>query len=82
MLTVGIVTTVGIAVPVGYNIGVINSIGDLITEWLKTTLMDRSGTVPTDVGLDFLWATVVAIFLVGGAVGSLGGAWVADKLGR
>lgn len=79
---VGIVTTLGIAVPVGYNIGVINSTGDLITEWLKTTLMDRNDTVPTDVGLDLIWSTVVAIFLVGGAIGSLGGAWVADRFGR
>lgn len=79
---VGIVTTLGIAVPVGYNIGVINSTGDLITEWLKNTLMDRNGTVPTDVGLDLIWSTVVSVFLVGGAVGSLGGAWVADRFGR
>lgn len=82
LLMVGIVTTLGIAVPVGYNIGVINSTGELITEWIKTVLMDRNDTVPTDVGLDLLWSTVVAIFLVGGAVGSLGGAWVADRLGR
>lgn len=82
LLMVGIVTTLGIAVPVGYNIGVINSTGELITAWLKTTLMDRNDTVPTDVGLDLIWSTVVAIFLVGGAIGSLGGAWVADRFGR
>lgn len=82
LLMVGIVTTLGIAVPVGYNIGVINSTGDLITQWLKTTLMDRNNAVPTDVGLDLIWSTVVAIFLVGGAIGSLGGAWVADRFGR
>lgn len=82
LLMVGIVTTLGIAVPVGYNIGVINSTGELITEWLKTVLMDRNEAVPTDVGLDLLWSTVVAVFLVGGAVGSLGGAWVADRFGR
>lgn len=82
LLMVGCVTTVGVAVPVGYNIGVINSIGEMITAWLQTTLMDRTETVPTDVGLDLIMSTVVAIFLVGGAVGSLGGAWVADRFGR
>lgn len=32
--------------------------------------------------LDFLWSVVVSIYLVGGAVGSLGGSWLADKVGR
>lgn len=82
LMMVGIVCTLGIAVPVGYNIGVINATGDLITEWIRITIMDRSDTVPTETGLDLLWSTVVAVFLVGGAVGSLGGAWVADRFGR
>lgn len=32
--------------------------------------------------LDFLWSTIVAIFLVGGTIGSLGGSYFADKVGR
>lgn len=69
--------------PVGYNIGVINSTGDLITDWINQTITERSdGQNPTSNQLNWIFATVVAIFLVGGAVGSLGGAWVADRLGR
>lgn len=32
--------------------------------------------------LDLLWASVVSIFLIGGAVGSMGGAWLSNKVGR
>lgn len=32
--------------------------------------------------LEILWASVVSIFLLGGAIGALCGAWVADKFGR
>lgn len=32
--------------------------------------------------LDFLWSAIVSVFLVGGAVGSLGGSWLADRVGR
>lgn len=32
--------------------------------------------------LEFLFSAVVSIFLVGGAVGSLGGSWLADHVGR
>lgn len=32
--------------------------------------------------METFWAAVVSIFLVGGIIGSLGGAWVADKMGR
>lgn len=32
--------------------------------------------------LEILWATVVSIFLAGGAIGSVGGSWIADRYGR
>lgn len=74
--------TFGTSVPVGYNIGVINAPAQHVRAWCNTTLIDRYDWHLTAGGLDFLWATIVSIFLVGGAVGSLGGAWIADRLGR
>lgn len=32
--------------------------------------------------LDFLWSAIVSIYLVGGSIGSLGGSWLADRVGR
>lgn len=82
MILIGCATTFGIAVPVGFNIGVINNPADLIKDWISVTIMDRTEIILSDYSLDLLWSTVVSIFLVGGAIGSFLGAWVADKLGR
>jgi MFS transporter, SP family, solute carrier family 2 (facilitated glucose transporter), member 3 len=51
-------------------------------QWCNETLFDGYGTILTEVGLETLWSCVVSIFLIGGIIGSLGGAWVADRLGR
>lgn len=32
--------------------------------------------------MDVLWSAIVSIFIVGGVIGSLGGSYLADKLGR
>ncbi|XP_058829585.1 solute carrier family 2, facilitated glucose transporter member 3 isoform X2 [Topomyia yanbarensis] len=82
LLTAGISTTFGAAIPTGYNIGVINAPADFIKEWCNETIYETYGTVLSSDALDTFWAIVVSIFLIGGVVGSLGGAWVTDKLGR
>lgn len=82
LITAGICTTFGAAIPTGYNIGVINAPAAYIKEWCNQTLYETYGMVLSETSLETFWATVVSIFLVGGIVGSLGGAWVADKLGR
>lgn len=53
-----------------------------IKEWCNETIFETYGTVLTEGELDTFWAVVVSIFLIGGVIGSLGGAWLADKLGR
>ncbi|XP_037950682.1 solute carrier family 2, facilitated glucose transporter member 1-like isoform X1 [Teleopsis dalmanni] len=79
---VGYATTFGSAVPVGYCIGVINSPANLIKVWCNETLITRYDAYLSESGIDILWSSIVSIFLVGGAIGSLGGAWAANKFGR
>lgn len=50
--------------------------------WTNETIFNRNGIGLTENTLATLWASIVSIFLIGGAVGSLGGAWINDKLGR
>lgn len=45
-------------------------------------MFTRYGSTLNKGQLDFLWSTIVAIFLVGGTIGSLGGSYCADKVGR
>uniref|UniRef100_A0A182FCV6 Major facilitator superfamily (MFS) profile domain-containing protein n=1 Tax=Anopheles albimanus TaxID=7167 RepID=A0A182FCV6_ANOAL len=82
LITVGISTTFGAAVPTGYNIGVINAPANVIKSWCNETIYETYGTVFSEGNLETFWSAVVSIFLVGGVIGSLGGAWVADRLGR
>ncbi|XP_013113676.1 solute carrier family 2, facilitated glucose transporter member 1 isoform X2 [Stomoxys calcitrans] len=79
---VGFAATFGSAVPVGYCIGVVNSPADYVKAWCKKSLLERYDSNITESGLDMLWASIVSVFLVGGAVGSLGGAGAANKFGR
>lgn len=78
----GALTTFGTSVPVGYNIGVTNALAEYIKNWSNHTIIDRYDSVLTEGQLDTLWSAIVSIFLIGGAIGSLGGSWIADKLGR
>ncbi|KAG8253093.1 hypothetical protein J6590_042902 [Homalodisca vitripennis] len=72
-------TTLGSAVPFGYNIGVINTPAPLIQQWCNQSLASYS---LTPAGLDMLWSTIVSAFLVGGMIGSFAGSWSADYVGR
>jgi MFS transporter, SP family, solute carrier family 2 (facilitated glucose transporter), member 3 len=66
----------------GYNIGVINAPAQYIKEWLNTTIYERYEESLTESTIDIIWSSIVSIFLVGGAIGSLGGSFVANKVGR
>lgn len=50
--------------------------------WCNETLYKKYEIDLTFGQLQVLWASVISIFLVGGAIGSLSGAWVADRIGR
>jgi MFS transporter, SP family, solute carrier family 2 (facilitated glucose transporter), member 3 len=66
----------------GYNIGVINAPAQYIKEWMNETIFEKNGEVLGESSIDLIWSSIVSIFLVGGAVGSLGGSYVANKVGR
>lgn len=50
--------------------------------WCQETLLSRYELQLSEGALELLWAAVVSIFLVGGAVGSLTGAAIANRFGR
>lgn len=50
--------------------------------WCNETLIERYDAWLTKDSLDVLWSTVVSIFIIGGVIGSVGGAWIADRFGR
>lgn len=53
-----------------------------IKEWCNETIFESYEVALSPEMLDLLWASVVSIFLIGGAVGSMSGAWLSNKLGR
>ncbi|KAF5278787.1 hypothetical protein FQR65_LT15515 [Abscondita terminalis] len=82
LILVAASTTVGLYVPVGYNIGVVNSPADIIRTYCNLTVRTKYHIILTDGQLSFLWSAIVSTFLVGGTIGSLSGSWLADYLGR
>ncbi|XP_045473539.1 solute carrier family 2, facilitated glucose transporter member 1-like isoform X2 [Harmonia axyridis] len=82
LLLAGFSTTVGGSLAVGYNIGVVNAPAVVIKPFCNQSIYDRYGVVLSVSQLDLLWSSIVSIFLIGGAVGSLGGSCIADSLGR
>ncbi|XP_054285469.1 solute carrier family 2, facilitated glucose transporter member 1-like isoform X2 [Macrosteles quadrilineatus] len=79
LLVAAVSTTVGSAVPFGYNIGVINTPAPVIQQWCNHSLADYH---LDNVQLDMVWSVIVSVFLVGGMLGSLAGSWCADSVGR
>lgn len=59
-----------------------NSPGEYIKQWCNHTLIDRYQLELGEGALVTLLATIVSIFLVGGCIGSLFAATLADKFGR
>lgn len=82
MFTLAVTTTLGVSIPVGINIGVINAPSGYIKSWINDTVFDRYEVSLSPGGLDMFLSVVVSIFLIGGVIGSLSGAVIADKLGR
>lgn len=66
----------------GYNIGVMNSPADYMKIWCNETLIQRYNLHMTKDELKTLWSLIISIFLIGGCIGSIAGASLADKWGR
>uniref|UniRef100_A0A182JJG7 Major facilitator superfamily (MFS) profile domain-containing protein n=1 Tax=Anopheles atroparvus TaxID=41427 RepID=A0A182JJG7_ANOAO len=82
LVALGVITTFGASVPVGFSIGVINAPSEFIKQWSNDTISRNYGVQLTETALSALIAATVSIALIGGVIGSLGGAYLADKYGR
>jgi MFS transporter, SP family, solute carrier family 2 (facilitated glucose transporter), member 3 len=82
LLLTGLATTIGSANVAGYNIGVINAPSSYMKAWMNETLISNYNVELSVSSIELLWSFVVSIFLIGGAIGSLGGSYVADRIGR
>ncbi|XP_007469432.1 PREDICTED: solute carrier family 2, facilitated glucose transporter member 3 isoform X1 [Lipotes vexillifer] len=66
----------------GYNTGVINAPEVIIKDYLNYTLQERFKNPPSEVVLTSLWSLSVAIFSVGGMVGSFSVGLFVNRFGR
>ncbi|KAB0794592.1 hypothetical protein PPYR_11431 [Photinus pyralis] len=82
LIIVALSITIGLYVPVGYNIGVVNSPAEVIRSWCLESARTRYNVDLTYGQLTMLWSSIVSIFLIGGIIGSLTGSWLADFMGR
>ncbi|CAD0197016.1 unnamed protein product [Chrysodeixis includens] len=82
LVLAGIVTTLGSSLPVGYNIGVVNTPAEVIKRFCNESFITRYDVVLSEQWLNVLWSSVVSIFIVGGCTGSILGAVLANNLGR
>ncbi|XP_049824200.1 solute carrier family 2, facilitated glucose transporter member 1-like isoform X2 [Aethina tumida] len=82
LLLAGASTTIGSSLCVGFHIGVVNTPADIIKTFCNESIHSKYNVDLSVGALDFLWSSIVSIFLVGAAIGSLGGSVLADKTGR
>lgn len=66
----------------GYNTGVINAPETIIKDFLNYTLEERSEDLPSEMLLTTLWSLCVAIFSVGGMIGSFSVGLFVNRFGR
>nr|XP_058938544.1 solute carrier family 2, facilitated glucose transporter member 3 isoform X2 [Kogia breviceps] len=66
----------------GYNTGVINAPEAIIKDFINYTLQERLENPPNEVVLTSLWSLSVAIFSVGGMVGSFSVGLFVNRFGR
>ncbi|XP_017838395.1 solute carrier family 2, facilitated glucose transporter member 3 [Drosophila busckii] len=78
----GFGTTLATALPGGYCVGVVNSPAVHMRAWCLACMKSQHGLDLSAGALELLWSSVVSIYLVGGALGSLMGASIANKCGR
>lgn len=66
----------------GYNTGVINAPEMIIRDFINYTLEEQLENLPSDVLLTSLWSLSVAIFSVGGMIGSFSVGLFVNRFGR
>lgn len=50
--------------------------------WANETIYNNYHVNLSDDSVNLVWSFIVSIFLIGGAIGSLGGSYIADRIGR
>nr|XP_024642915.1 solute carrier family 2, facilitated glucose transporter member 3 [Macaca nemestrina] len=66
----------------GYNTGVINAPEKIIKEFINKSLTEKANIPPSEVLLTSLWSLSVAIFSVGGMIGSFSVGLFVNRFGR
>lgn len=75
-------STLGASFQHGYNGGVVNAPEKLISQFINTTFTERNNQVATDSQIDLIFAIIVSVFCIGGFMGALATATVAERFGR
>lgn len=76
------VSTFGFSVPAGFCLGVLNTPEKILKHWVNETMIKERHVQLSKAQFDILWSLIVSVFLIGGVIGGLTGAWFADRLGR
>ncbi|CAH2232978.1 jg8295 [Pararge aegeria aegeria] len=82
LVLAGVVTSLGSSLPVGFNIGVVNTPADLIKQFCNESFVSRYDIALSNTWMNVLWASIVSMFTIGGCTGSIIGSVIADKFGR
>ncbi|XP_057661172.1 solute carrier family 2, facilitated glucose transporter member 1-like isoform X2 [Diorhabda carinulata] len=66
----------------GYNTGVLNNPQAVIENWIKESMYNRTGTIPTQENVTFVFSLMTAMFCIGGMIGGSTTGMIADRFGR
>ncbi|XP_044267338.1 solute carrier family 2, facilitated glucose transporter member 1-like [Tribolium madens] len=66
----------------GYHTGIVNIPAEVLQEWIRDIVINRTGEPASDNYIMVLWSTIVAIFSLGGIVGGALTNLFAEKFGR
>lgn len=75
-------SAIGSAFQHGYNTGVVNAPQVLVSKFINETYHERFEVYPDDTRIKLIYSIVVSLFCVGGMVGALMTAFIADRFGR
>lgn len=66
----------------GYNTGVVNAPEKFVSQFINETYFQRTEAYADQKIIDMIFSVIVSIFCIGGCIGALLTAFVAEKLGR
>lgn len=66
----------------GYNTGVLNNPQAIIENWIQGSMYNRTGTIPSQENVTFVFSLMTAMFCIGGMIGGSTTGMIADRFGR